>query len=152
MDADERHISIREANLFHLHFIDTCMDVMPREVTLHYDGLVATDNGRHPWRAISHLAIGSPLHWGVGREDFRVFGFWISTQRTKQTLAKCILEGRQLFVNVDFVKNLRSVDEKLSDLGGRSVREVVANVEKPLRDPSKEEGVPDEIKKRARKR
>jgi hypothetical protein len=38
---DQRRISIRDANLFHHHFIDTCMEAMPREVTVGYGGLLA---------------------------------------------------------------------------------------------------------------
>lgn len=85
--ADQRRITIREANLFHRHFIDTCMEVMPQEVTLGYDGLLATDNGRHPLRTFGNVIdLGWPVHWGVGRDLLGVFGLWISTQPTKQTL------------------------------------------------------------------
>jgi hypothetical protein len=142
-EADERRLTIREANLFHRHFIDTCMEVMPTEVTFGYCGLLATDNGRHPLRTYGNVIdIGLPLHWGVGRGQLGVFGFWISTQRTKQTLAKCKLEGRELFVNVDFVTGNQSVDAKLPELGGRSVREVLKHIEKPGPKP----GLPEDIK------
>jgi hypothetical protein len=102
------------------------------------------------------IDLGWPLHWAVSGEDLVVFKFWISTQRTKQTLAKCKLEGRELFVNVDFVTGNQSVDEKLPELGGRSVREVLKHIEKPgpkpgLREdiqplPAPEEGSPDNQK------
>ncbi|MHC4400307.1 MAG: hypothetical protein ACYTG0_11585 [Planctomycetota bacterium] len=178
-EADQRRITIREANLFHRHFIDTCMEVMPRNVTLGYSGILATDDGRHPARVygieftMEDVVVigdesagptanvvpttdpggfvplaetfrqGEPLHWGVGDDDMvGVFRFWISTQHTKQTLAKCKIEGRKLFVNVDLVKHGQSVDAKLPELEGRSVREVLKLIEKPGPEP----GLPDYIK------
>ncbi len=153
--ADQRQITIREANLFHRHFIDTCMTILPREITLHYSGLVATDHGRLHFQGVSQeINVGDPLRWGVADKDrLGVFDVWISTQRTKQTLAKCTLEGRQLFVNVDFVGFGHGVDDKLPALGGQSVREVLANIEKPLcTNPLKEQNrVEREAKQRAKK-
>ncbi len=153
--VDQRQLTIREANLFHRHFIDTCMKAMPIHTTLSYDGLVATDNGRLPLQLVSEeINVGDPLRWGVGGGDgFGLFEFWISTQRTKQTLAKCTLEGRQLFVNVDFVGFGHGIDDKLPALGGQSVREVLANIEKPLcTNPLKEQNrAESEARKRAKK-
>ncbi len=153
--ADQRQLTIREANLFHRHFIDTCMKAMPIHTTLSYDGLVATDNGRLPLQLVSEeINVGDPLRWGVGSGDgFGLFEFWISTQHTKQTLAQCTLEGRQLFVNVDFVGFDHGIDDKLPALGGQSVREVLAHLEKPLcTNPLKEQNrAESEARKRAKK-
>ncbi len=123
IEEDERRITIREANLFHRHFIDTCMTVLPREVTFGNDGLLATDNGRHSLnpRPRGQIYIANPLSSGAADADqLGIFGFWISTRQTTQTIAHCVLEGRQLFLNVDYVKDGRSVDDKLPALGGQS--------------------------------
>lgn len=60
-----------------------------------------------------------------------IFGFWISTARTNSTVALCDVEGTKLFLNVDFVAGFRSVDDKLPQLGGRTVRETLRLLERP---------------------
>ena len=179
-EADQRRITIREANLFHRQFLNTCMKTIPGILVFEYSGVLATDDGRHPPRVYGTTfatedvvvigeetagptadvvttrerggfvpltkkhSLGEPLHWTVGKEDMSgVIGVWISTERTKQTLAKCRLEDREFFVNVDFVARGESVDSMLPELGGRSVREVlkpIENAKRPL--PEATEALP----------
>jgi hypothetical protein len=134
--GDERRITIRQANLFHRHFIDACMGAMPEDVKLSYGGVLAAENGRETLKVeLTIVNLGDTLHWRLA-SSFGIFSVWISTERTKQTLAKCNLEGQDIFVNVDFVRDSRSVDDKLPELGGRSVREVLSNIEKPGPKPA----------------
>ena len=130
-EADSRRITILEANLIHARFIDRCMERLPTGVALEYSGALGTENGGTGLRIIG--GVGCPLEWAV-HKNVVIFSFWISTRRMKETLAKCSIEGKDIFLNVSFVDEARSVDAKLAELGGRSVREVVSAIEKPPAD------------------
>jgi hypothetical protein len=146
LEADERRITVRQANLFHYRFIHTCMTRLPPNLTVQQGGLLATFNAaKGIWLADS---IGDPLSWTVFK-DLGVFEFWITTAKTKFTLAKCTLEGTDIYVNVIDACGKRTVDEKLPELGGKSVREVFSEIDKApptteetLRDIEKELGKP----------
>lgn len=131
LDAQQRksmqEITIRVANLFHKRFIDTCMEALPREVTLQYVGLLGTDNGRLKVRVLTDDVRGS-LKWYV-HADVVIFDMWISTMRTKETVAKCVIEKQDIFVNVLFVDGKRGLDDALTELGGRSVRRILSLLE-----------------------
>jgi hypothetical protein len=127
MDKSMRQITIREANLFHKRFVETCMDHLPRNVSLHYHGELATDDGRRKQRIITDEVIA--LNWQV-EDTVGLFCFWISTMPTKKTAAKCSIENRYNFVKVYFLMENKSVDEKLPRLGNQSVREILAHLEK----------------------
>jgi hypothetical protein len=125
--SDARRITIRQANLFHRRFIEACMKSLPVEVHALYAGNLGYDNGRLKLRVNDE--IGHPLGWDVAKRSIGLFSIWISTKETSQTLAKCNIEGRDLYVNVDSVKDNRSVDEKSTELDDQSVRDVVSRIE-----------------------
>ena len=135
--SDARRITLRQANVFHFYFIERCMEVLPDEVRCRNGGLLATDRGqRVGQRVVAPMddAIGAPLQWSVYRNGIGIFSVWISTKRTKQTLAKCAIEGQDIFLNVCFVSHFRNVDAKLPEFGGRSVQEVLRLIEPPPRN------------------
>jgi hypothetical protein len=132
MQADERRITIRQANLFQYRFVDQCMEGLPEGVTVEYAGVLRTLNAQTGQRVMNQ--IGDPLRWDIVK-DVVVFSLWTSTEPTKQTLAKCSIEGLELFVNVDFVDEKRGIDEKMPELGRRSIREVVSKIAQPPARP-----------------
>ncbi len=123
-----RQITIREANLIHKWFIERCMDELPRAVTVQYVGLLGTDDGRLKTRVVTD-DVGGSLGWHV-QADLVMFGFWISTMPTKDTVAKCSVETKDIFVNVSFVDGNRGIDAKLQELGGHSVKDILLRIEK----------------------
>jgi hypothetical protein len=54
---------------------------------------------------------------------------WISTMRTKETVVKCSIEDRDVFVNVLGIDGRRGLDENLPELGGRSVKKLLSLLE-----------------------
>lgn len=125
-----RQITIREANLFHRRFIEVCMKELPRTVTIQYVGLLGTDNGRKKVRIHTDANdVGGSLDWHV-QGDLVIFDMRISTMRTKETVAKCEIEGKDIFVNVQFVDGKRGLDDELVELGGRSVKEILLLLER----------------------
>lgn len=122
-----RYITIRDANLFHKRFIDRCMGQLPDEVTIEYVGLLGTDNGRRKTRIVTDDVLGA-LSWHV-QTDLVIFDMWISTMRTKETVVKCSIENRDVFVNVLGIDDGRGLDEKLPELGGHSVTELLSLLE-----------------------
>lgn len=128
-EADGRTITIRQVNLFHARFTDTVLgqDEL-RGLTCSYQGIVAVDRGRNKMRAVG--VIGDPLGWGV-YGGLGVFGFWISTQPTTETVGETTLEGQKLFINVDFVTENKGPDAPLRELGGLSVREAIVKLNSP---------------------
>ena len=122
----ERKISIRQANLFHREFMSRCVDDLPLDVGFWYQGPLFTGSSRKGQRVQGEPA--GILTWVVHR-NVVLFSLWISTVRTSQTVSKCKIEGKDIFVNVDFVDKFRSLDEAFPELGGRSVRAVVSRLE-----------------------
>ncbi len=127
--ADERVITARQVNLFHLRFIETVMDDLPRLVALDYQGLVATvrEQGR-PRKAGD---IGLPLSWALGHDGRAVCTFWLSTQPTPETAGDVPIEGQKLFVNVDSVIGNSGLDIPLPELGNLTVRQTLAKLNNP---------------------
>ena len=146
--ADERVVTARQVNLFHLRFIETVMDDLPRLVALDYQGLVATDCEQDRPRKAGD--IGLPLSWALGHDGRAVCTFWLSTQPTPETAAEVPIEGQKLFVNVDSVIGNSGLDIPLPELGGLTVRQRLAKLNKPWPAPptleelkkSSEEGLP----------
>src|SRR4029078_10828932 len=103
-----------------------CMPAMPDEVTLQYAGLVALDNGRAKQRI--HGSIGMPLQWDV-QDDFILFSVLITTKRLPNSLAKCTVAGREIYVNVGLVDGDRGVDRKLPELGSKTIRDILTKLE-----------------------
>jgi hypothetical protein len=121
----ERKISIRQANLFHREFMSRCVDDLPLDVGFWYQGPLFTGSSRTGLRVLGEPAC--ILEWVVHR-NVVLFSLWISTVRTSQTVSKCKIEGKNIFVNVSFVDEFRSLDEAFPELGGRSIREVVSRL------------------------
>lgn len=126
--AAAREVSVLQANIIHARFLDRCLEPLPEGVALGYGGMLCREGSRTGQRIVG--SFGSPVEWDV-HKNIAVFSFWVSTRRTKDTLATCSIEGKDIFVNVSFVDENRSVDAKLPELGGRSVREVVSAIERP---------------------
>ena len=126
--ADSRAISIRLANLFHYKFVTSCMQHIPDNLQVQYGGHLGTDSGRLGQR-FNDSEVTLFLEWDV-HGDLVVFSFRISTKPTKHTLAKCQVDNTELFVEANFVDKNRPVDEKLPELGGLSVKEVLLYLER----------------------
>ena len=160
LDADERRVTIRQANLFHRHLIDVLIDESifasvrppyPPPLQVRYHGSLATEGVYDIDGIIEKLtlegSIGGPLSWSIGAGGLGIFDVDLTTAKTKFSLAKCSIEGQEFYANVMSVVDLHSVDDKLPQLGGKSVREVLAKIEQPLakaysRDATKEEKPP----------
>jgi hypothetical protein len=89
---------------------------------------LGTDSGRLGQR-FDDPEVTPLLEWDVHR-GVVIFSLRISTRRTKETLVKCRVDEKDLFVSVPFVDDDRSVDAKLPELGGKSVREVLQFLER----------------------
>jgi hypothetical protein len=124
----ERHISLLAANLFHDRFIDRCLKLLPEELHLTYGGDLGLYS-RPPKVTVKGSAQSNALIWSVDGKSFGVFRFWLSTERVSLTAGKVMIDGQPLFINIDFVDENRGVDAKLSQLGNRSVREVLKLLE-----------------------
>ncbi len=124
--ADSRRISAWEINEFHRRFVALCMKDLPEEVTVHYLGTVATDNGRlkHRVEDVDGQMAGFLLSWHVVRDKV-LFEFWISSKKTTATVSQCQIDGRTIHVNVSFVDMDRDVEDPLTALGGASVHGVL---------------------------
>lgn len=128
--ADEQRITIRQANLFHARFIETVMSELPPKATLLYAGRLRTDDGaRYGFR--KKASVGNPLGWHVQGEGIVTFSFWISTQRTTDTVVETEVEMQKLFVNVNHVNANRGLDTPLPELGNLTVRQTLAKLNKP---------------------
>jgi len=131
MLADERRFTIRQVNLFYYHFVHRCvMEGLPDDVLCQYIGLLGTEIG---WRRGQRVmdSIGLPLSWSVYKDGgVVIFEVGITTKPTPKTVAKCCIEGQEMYLNVLHVNKDRDVDEKLPELGGRSVREVLSKMDK----------------------
>jgi hypothetical protein len=133
-ESDANRITAHQLNLFHRRFIDKCMSAIPERFEVQYLGLLGTDNGRHRQNIKDHL--GLPLHWAV-QDHVRLFTVWISTKPTEITVAKCILDDVTVYVNVGFVDEDRSPLEKLPELNGRSVRDILIKIGEEAGPPEK---------------
>lgn len=125
---DEDILSIRQVNLFHYKFVTTSMTKIPDELMVRYLGPL----GRHSGRlgpAAKPPQEADFLSWQVHKDDTPVFTFRLSTQRNKDTLTQCRVDNRNLFVSATFIAGNRSVDDKLPELEGRSIREVLKYLE-----------------------
>ena len=141
--ADERCVTIRQANLLHRHFLEEVYEPFQswesvgREpelpgTHLRYKGML-----RRTCEGGLRLAddVGDPLEWMFERLGEGVFTITVTTVKTKLTLAKCSIEGQDFYANVLWVFHGHTVDDRLPELGGHSVREVLARIEAPLRKP-----------------
>jgi hypothetical protein len=141
---DQGRVTIRQANLLHRHFLQEVYEPLRRPMAigadlatyglmLHYEGLLTQVNK-------SELRIpndvGSPLEWLVARDGRGVFRITVTTVKTKFTLAKCSIEGREFYANVLWVTDFHTVDDKLRELDNQSVRVILARIDVPLRDPA----------------
>ncbi len=139
---DERQITIRQANLFHARFIETVMSELPPRALLLYAGRLRTDDGaRYGFR--KKAGVGNPLGWHVQGEGMVTFSFWISTQRTTETVVETEVEMQKLFVNVSHVNANRGLDIPLPELGGLTVRQTLAKLNKPWPAPPDGPGEPN---------
>jgi hypothetical protein len=139
--ADERRITIRQANLLHRHFLNEIYEPFrsPRAVPGDITGGMQVDYGgvlRHSsesdLRIIgSSVDIGNPLEWMVCCNDKAIFQINVTTAKTKFALAKCTIEGQDFYANVIWVLDGKTVDDVV--LGKESVRQILSRIEKPLR-------------------
>jgi hypothetical protein len=174
VNDDLRRISVHQLNLFHLHFVEVCLereeaeeeDRLPREVRIRYLGPLKSATTVQKSKVSGSNIIGrTALSWVLYREfraDPRVIGqtddqiaeanrgaqnpifeFWISTQQTRSTIKTCRIEGKQMFVNVESVIRKETVDQPLQELGGRSVRSVLAWLTD--RPPGEADAEPDDL-------
>lgn len=126
MMAEATKITAFQINRFHQRLIEQCMPLLPKEVELQYLGVVSTNNGRK--KTIIKDDFGLPLSWAF-QDDIVVFSLWISTAPTHATTARCRLDDSTLYVNVDGIDQNRGVDDKLPELGFRSVRQILSSLE-----------------------
>lgn len=156
MEEDLQRISLRTTELFHRHLVASLRSTLPETITIRNGSALARDHreskGLEGKYEISggpiqrqDLPLSNALFWTVNAE-VAVFKFWISTVRTNSTAAVCNVDKQTLYLNVDAVygKNPEAdakdaVDEKLEQLGGRTVREVLQIVEEASRKCIKNE-------------
>lgn len=119
---DLGRITLRQITGFHNSLVSLCGSKLPKDVRIRYLGSLAY--GRENLKILGQED-GLALDWSV-EKSVRFFTLWVSTERTNQTLTSRKVECVEFFVNVDFVDEFRSVDEKMPELGGRSVRELLS--------------------------
>ncbi len=145
-DDAQRHISVLTLNLFHERVVDQCMGEMPEGTKLQYCGIAAIDKGQ---RRTGYKNSGdvSTVDWHVGNW-LAAFRFWISREKTSQTVVKVRVNDEDIYVNVNFVDENRSIDAKLPQLGNRSVRDVLKLLEdEPLKKETRKDAGPNPSKK-----
>ena len=59
--------------------------------------------------------------------------------QTKETVVKCSIENRDLFVNVLGINGGRGLDEKLPELGGHSVKQLLSLLEIDTQEKAKKQ-------------
>ena len=135
---DERHVTVRQANLIHRHFIEEVYepywqgdDFDLDGVWLHYGGILPRMNAGDPRTPAD---ADSPLEWQLMCGRKAVFTIAVTTVKTKFTLAKFTIEGKEFYANVPWVADGRSVYDDLPELG-ESAQRAVIRTELPLRDP-----------------
>lgn len=127
---DERQLTIRQANAFHVRFAETVLPEMPWDVTFQYSGpLYRIGHQRQAHHNAGRIA--NTLHWLVVGRGIVVFDFWISTQPTTETVTDTMIEGQKIFVNVTHVNANRGLDAPLERLGGLSVRQTLQKLNGP---------------------
>ncbi|MCZ2077453.1 MAG: hypothetical protein LC130_20935 [Bryobacterales bacterium] len=139
---DERQITIRQANAFHVRFAETVLPEMPWDVTFQYSGpLYRIGHQRQAHHNAGRIA--NTLHWLVVGRGIVAFDFWISTQPTTETVTDTMIEGQKIFVNVSHVNANRGLDAPLGGLGGLTVRQTLAKLNKPWPAPPDGPGQPN---------
>ena len=140
-DDSDLHISLREANQFHLHLIEDVLHKFPRQLELYLQyGGILDDPGKSRGRARG--SYGGPLRWTVVGQNGVVFSFWMSIRDIDSTGKYMIGDPpHPLFIKVyhivdfDWDVSDQALDTKQPDLGGISVRDFVKMIERP---PEKE--------------
>ncbi|MCL4190972.1 MAG: hypothetical protein KJZ87_04435 [Thermoguttaceae bacterium] len=127
---DERQITIRQANAFHVRFGEMVINELPWDVTYRYGGPLRIVEDRRAARRQAGRS-GNTLSWLVLARGIAMFHFWISTQPTTETVTDTMIEGQKIFVNVSHVNTNRGLDAPLERLGGLSVRQTLAKLNKP---------------------
>lgn len=121
----EQEITLMKATLFHELLLERCTDVLPDSVQIQYGGPLHSESQRRG--QVVHQPPPDVLDWNIYHSKV-IFSVWISTIRTKKTVVKCKVQDEDLFVNVTFVDEGRSVDAKLEELGDKSVKEILAEL------------------------
>lgn len=152
VSASLDEISVRDLNSFHLAFLSRCLLKLKAKqpLCLVYQGIVMDQGSKtiEGTRELSlriglkgrvHGSIGSPLEWTVfdnNRDE--VVTFWVSVRETNDTIAKCTVGGRTMFVNIDSARERSDVlDAKCEAIGGISIRQFVKLIEKGESDLEK---------------
>ena len=135
-EESSRQITLLTANLFQERFVDRCMKGLPKDFQLIYAGYLSKYDA--PWGLkVDGAASSTSTSWSAGESGQpATFNFWLSTKPTDETVQRVKIESQMLYINVDFVDGNKGVDAKLSQLGNRSVREVL----KLLDDPTTNDG------------
>ena len=137
-DRDARRVSVRTANHIHRTLVIWMWRQMPKEsgLQLLYGGLIGADP-KDRVADISAGLIGTPLSWMViDDEDNPLFELWFSTKRGPDTVAECRIDEHTFFISVSIAVGSEPRDsprmcQPLEKLGGKSVQEVLALLEKP---------------------
>jgi hypothetical protein len=122
-------IKLLTANLFQEHFVDHCLKDLPGDLRLKYSGYLTRYTS--PGSKLDGEAENSSIMWTVytDKGPTTCFNFWLSTRPTDETVQHVKIKSDDLYVNVDFVDENRGVDAKLPQLGNRSVRELLKQLE-----------------------
>ena len=128
-DKDAERITVGQVSHFHMLFIERCLDKLPQDVAFQYAGPLVTEGSRRGQRV--HGPPAGILEWNV-QHGVVIFSVWISSIRTTHTVVAFPVGETELFTNVSFVDENRSIDEKLPKLGDRSVKEVLLDLVKSV--------------------
>jgi len=122
-----RSLTIYEINVFHARFIDECMEglELDEKILLKYHGMLNKRGAdREKLQVVEPRDFAGSVCWTVTKDGV-LFRFWISLEKQSDTVTDCKIGDRVVYVNVEFVNRLRTVEEKLPELGNRSIKELL---------------------------
>ncbi len=123
MPRDIERISIATVSRFHDMVVSKCLAELPGDLNLQNCGPIGTYTYARGQRLEGDPAWNC-LTWQVNN-DLGVFGFKVSLRKTAASVVDLQLDAHRLFVSVDSIQNGKDLDDRLPDLGGLSIRQVL---------------------------
>jgi len=138
MRQSAKKISLYDACLIHIRLQRTLSKFLPEGTLLRNTGLLSA------FETTENTTLSDSLIFGRGQEviddeenvaiqsirwilvkDKVIFSFWVSITRTHQSVGSFNFSDKLYYINVDYVYQNGSLDEKLPALGNRSAKETV---------------------------